>query len=143
MRHAAALVLLVGYAVFVLDLTLLQFPALRPTHNAIPFKSMNRDWHSGGSPFVWNLVGNLVAFLPIGVVPSAIRWKRTGIGRAAAFSLAFSTLIESLQYFSGHRVADVDDLILNTAGGILGYSLLAIRARRVRARRERGARADA
>jgi glycopeptide antibiotics resistance protein len=31
-----------------------------------------------------------------------------------------------LQYFTGRRVADVDDLILNTAGGVLGYRILSM-----------------
>jgi glycopeptide antibiotics resistance protein len=29
-----------------------------------------------------------------------------------------------VQYCTGRRVADVDDLILNTVGGVLGYGLL-------------------
>ncbi|MHB1561431.1 MAG: VanZ family protein [Isosphaeraceae bacterium] len=128
---------------FLLDLTLLRFPASRPGHNAIPFRSVIHDWRSGGSPFVWNFVGNLVAFLPFGMIPSSLRWRRTGVGPAAAFSLACSALIESIQYLSGRRVADVDDLILNTAGGMLGYGLLTLCARLMRLRRERGARARA
>lgn len=133
-RRAAVLVLLAGYVVFLLDLALLLFPTSRPEHNAIPFRSVIHDWQSGGSPFVWNFVGNLVAFLPFGMIPSALRWRRTGVGQAAAFSLACSALIESIQYFSGRRVADVDDLILNTVGGILGYGLLTLCARLMRAR---------
>ncbi len=134
MRRAAALVVLAGYVVFLLDLALLRFPAARPEHNAIPFRSVIRDWRSGGSLFVWNFVGNLVAFVPFGMIPSALWGRRTGIFQAAAFSLACSALIESIQYFSGRRVADVDDLILNTVGGILGYGLLTLCARLMRAR---------
>jgi hypothetical protein len=35
-------------------------------------------------------------------------------------------LIESVQFSTGRRVADVDDIILNTAGGILGYYALSL-----------------
>jgi glycopeptide antibiotics resistance protein len=34
-----------------------------------------------------------------------------------------------VQYWSGRRVADVDDLILNTIGGVLGYCALRLAMR--------------
>ena len=40
------------------------------------------------------------------------------------FCLCLSAMIEVGQYVSGRRVADVDDLILNTLGGLLGYLTL-------------------
>ncbi len=123
-RRVACLVLLTGYVVFLLNLALLQYHSSAPVHNAIPLNSIIHDWREGGRPFVWNFVGNLVAFLPIGMIPSAIRWRRTGVWKAASFSLAFSAMIESIQYITGRRVCDVDDLILNTLGGILGYQIL-------------------
>ena len=42
----------------------------------------------------------------------------------AVFSLSISFVIEVGQYISGRRVPDVDDLILNTLGGMLGYLAL-------------------
>ena len=39
-------------------------------------------------------------------------------------------MIEVVQYGSGRRVADVDDLILNTAGGVLGYCILRLSSSR-------------
>ncbi len=41
-------------------------------------------------------------------------------------------MIEVVQYTSGRRVADVDDLILNTLGGLLGYGVLALSMRLMR-----------
>ncbi len=37
------------------------------------------------------------------------------------WGLGVSLLIEVLQGISGRRVADVDDVILNTLGGLMGY----------------------
>jgi len=37
------------------------------------------------------------------------------------FGLSLSLAIEGGQYLSGRRVTDVDDLILNTLGSLLGY----------------------
>jgi glycopeptide antibiotics resistance protein len=39
------------------------------------------------------------------------------------FSLGLSLVIEGGQLYSGRRTPDVDDLILNSLGGFLGYLL--------------------
>lgn len=68
---------------------------------------------------VVNVVGNVLVFAPMGFcVPDLWRRRRPVLtGTAAAFLLSLS--IEVVQLFS-HRATDVDDLILNTAGGLLG-----------------------
>ncbi len=84
---------------------------------------MVRDWQTGGWPFVVNFVGNIVAFVPMGLIPPLLRKRPTALWQAASFSLAISLLIETGQLVSGRRVPDVDDLILNTLGGTLGFLL--------------------
>ena len=72
------------------------------------------------------LVMNFIFFLPLGFY-IAYRSRRS-LGRAASTALVVSLVIEVTQG-SGlwglapcpYRVADVDDLILNTAGGIAGW----------------------
>ena len=59
----------------------------------------------------------------MGFLPPLIRVRRTAAWQVALFSLALSMSIEVSQYVSGIRWADVDDLILNTLGGMLGYGL--------------------
>jgi glycopeptide antibiotics resistance protein len=129
LRRAAILVPLSTYVMFLLDLALLRFPSRHPTHNVVPLHSMIGDWRSGGFPFVVNFLGNIVAFMPIGMIPTLARPRWAGAWQAALFSLAFSAMIEAVQYTSGRRVADVDDLILNTLGGLLGYSMLSLSLR--------------
>lgn len=68
-----------------------------------------------------NVVGNLVAFMPLGFLWPIFRRGRTNAWRVGGLSAAVSLLIETLQYGSGRRIADVDDLLLNTLGGLLGY----------------------
>ncbi len=119
-----SLLLLSIYVLFLFDLTLFQFPTGHPRPNLIPLRSIVGDWRTGGWIFVVNFLGNIVAFLPIGVLLSVARPGRTTVWHAASFSLLLSAIIESGQYISGHRVADVDDLILNTLGGLLGYVTL-------------------
>jgi glycopeptide antibiotics resistance protein len=123
-RRALVLSLISLYILFILDLALLQFPSRHPAPNAVPLRSIFGDWRTGGREFLVNFVGNIVAFIPIGMIPPMARLRRAGVWHSAVFCLSLSAMIETLQYVSGRRVADVDDLILNTAGGILGYFLV-------------------
>jgi glycopeptide antibiotics resistance protein len=123
-RRILLLLLLTLYVVFLLDLALFQFPGVNPPPNFIPLHSMIGDWSRGGREFVVNFVGNIVAFIPIGLIPPLARPRQATARHAALFSLSLSAIIEVAQYASGRRVADVDDLILNTLGGLLGYFLL-------------------
>jgi glycopeptide antibiotics resistance protein len=132
LRRKVLLLLLSSYVFFLLDLALLRFHNRNPAHNVVPFHSIIGDWKSGGRPFVVNFVGNVVAFIPIGMIPPLAWPRRAGAWQAALFSLAFSAMIEAVQYSSGRRVADVDDLILNTLGGLLGYGVLSLSFRLMR-----------
>ncbi len=73
-----------------------------------------------------NFLGNIVAFVPMGLIPPLIRRRPTSAWQVAIFGFSLSLAIESGQCVSGRRVCDVDDLILNTAGTVLGYYSLAI-----------------
>jgi glycopeptide antibiotics resistance protein len=121
MRRTVVLLCLIVYLLFLLDLALLQFPSNNPPPNFIPLHSIIDDWRAGGRQFVVNFVGNLVAFMPIGLIPPLIPRRRMTAWHVALFCLFVSAIIEVGQYVSGRRVADVDDLILNTLGGLLGY----------------------
>ena len=125
MKRRAILAAVLGvYIIFLLDIALIRFPAARPQPNWIPFRSIIHDWRNGGWGFLVNFVGNLVAFLPMGLLPPLIRRKRTALSQVSLFSLSISVAIESGQYLSGRRVPDVDHLILKTLGGARGYLAL-------------------
>ena len=126
LRRAVVLSLLSMYVLFLLDLALLQFPSPHPAPNPIPLRSIIGDWRAGGREFVVNFLGNIVAFMPIGMIPLLARPRWTRVWPAALLSLSLSVLIEAVQFSTGRRVADVDDIILNTAGGILGYYALSL-----------------
>jgi glycopeptide antibiotics resistance protein len=130
-RRIILAIVLGVYIIFLLDIALFHFQASHPRANWVPFRSIIHDWRNGGWGFVVNFVGNLVAFLPMGLLPPLIRPRRTTLWQVALFSLSISFAIEAGQYISGRRVPDVDDLILNTLGGVLGY--LAQSCRRARA----------
>lgn len=98
-----------------------------PEANLVPFRSIIRDWNVGGWPFVINFVGNIVAFVPMGLLPPFIFERRVKLWHVLVLSLGLSLVIEGGQLYSGQRTPDVDDLILNSLGGCLGYLLIRTR----------------
>lgn len=68
-----------------------------------------------------NLFGNILAFMPMGVMipssfPSADRWWEILL-----HSFWLSLCLELFQLVSHFGAFDVDDIILNTLGGMLGF----------------------
>lgn len=78
-------------------------------------------------PFVGfvNIVGNIVMFMPLAMLVPLLDRRWDGFWRMAFFGLVCSLGIECLQYVLATRTADVDDLVLNTLGTMMGYRLFA------------------
>lgn len=70
---------------------------------------------------VQNIVGNFVPFIPFGaLLPSSIKFFRSFL-KATLFYIGFSLMIEVAQFFTSLGTFDVDDLLLNTLGAIVGF----------------------
>ncbi|MFE9841597.1 VanZ family protein [Streptomyces goshikiensis] len=74
---------------------------------------------------VRQLGGNLLLGLPFGVLLPVLLPPARGLLRVAVVTLCLMTLVELIQgaLVTG-RVFDIDDVILNTAGALLGYLLI-------------------
>lgn len=94
--------------------------------NLVPFATVKSMLRFGSfSQKLINLAGNVLIFIPLGCLLPAL-WKRLRrCWKTIPLCAAVSLLIESVQLFVGRSV-DVDDLILNTLGGALGYLLFAL-----------------
>ena len=78
----------------------------------------------GGSWSAYMVVANTMIFLPMGFFPALLwRGNRCMLGLLTGFCTSFC--VEFLQLFVG-RATDIDDLILNTLGGLLGGLLCLI-----------------
>ena len=84
-----------------------------------------------------NLVGNVLAFVPFGMLIRWVRGKKTGFFTATLAAFTFSLCIELIQLITKLGVFDVDDIIMNTFGGMLGYIIYYILARFDRKRRKK------
>lgn len=70
--------------------------------------------------FILNVIGNVVIFAPIGMFAPYL--FKTDLKHTALFGLLISLTIEGGQ-LPLPRTTDVDDLILNTTGAVVGYGI--------------------
>lgn len=70
-----------------------------------------------------NLIGNTAMFIPLGIVWPAVFKKLDTHGKVIAAGFGASLTIELLQLPFFDRATDIDDLILNTLGYLMGYGI--------------------
>ena len=93
---------------------------IRHKPNFIPFIEILQVYSMGFQRMMLQIAINLLLLAPLGfLLPVQLR-KFRSFPRTVLTVLAVSLLIETLQYFIG-RSADIDDVIMNTVGGMLGY----------------------
>ena len=88
------------------------------TSNFIPFKEIFR-YSFGSKLFIKNVLGNMIMFIPFGFFVSYFL-KLDKVYIIGIVLLITSVTIEWTQLVIG-RVFDIDDIILNLVGGIIGY----------------------
>lgn len=88
--------------------------------NLMPFREILR-YDIGTTSFYKQVVGNIILFIPFGYfVTSYCNIKN--LGTITIVTISSSFVIELVQHFIG-RSFDVDDIILNVVGGIIGFLL--------------------
>ena len=99
-------------------------------YNLIPFAEIRRFWvyrkQVGLMAAFLNLGGNVVGFMPFGFLLPVLseKMRRFWVTVPLGFSLSLS--VECVQLAAKVGSFDVDDIILNTLGVILGYAAFRI-----------------
>lgn len=75
------------------------------------------------SEILINVIGNTTMFVPIGIVWPSVFKKLDSHGKVIVAGVGFSFCIEILQLPFYDRVSDIDDLILNSLGYLVGYGI--------------------
>ena len=89
-------------------------------YNLVPFTEIFR-YDIGSMNFYFNVVGNIAIFIPFGYfISNYIKPKR--ILPILLVSAVSSATIEFVQFCIG-RSFDIDDILLNTVGAIIGFLL--------------------
>lgn len=77
---------------------------------------------------VTNLIGNLLMFVPMGMaLPVLFNKKFNRLWKVIGFVIILVLIIEIIQFITFTGAADIDDLILNTIGSIIGYGIIKIK----------------
>ena len=89
--------------------------ALQP----VTLRTTLEELRAGAWPFAYHVAGNMIWFVPLGMILSRRRtiWQTLAIGAAVSLGL------EAMQWMLGTGVSDVDDVLLNALGALLGAAL--------------------
>jgi glycopeptide antibiotics resistance protein len=97
-------------------------------YNIVPFQTIKMyitHFHSFNfSTWVINLFGNIGVFIPFGVMMPALLRKARRFFPFLRLFLTALIVLELLQMVTHVGSFDVDDLILNSLGAVIGYLLL-------------------
>lgn len=91
---------------------------MHPEFNLVPLI----DIVNNPLAYIRNTILNIVLFMPPGFLLSVLWKEYRSLRMTAAAGFLLSLFIEILQIFS-FRLTDVDDLITNTVGAVLGYCI--------------------
>lgn len=133
----AYLALLVKVIVFKLPIDLAQLPELNIWNqlsqgNYVPFKTILI--YLSGEPS-WNIAirnigGNIVPFIPLGIFIPLIHKRLSKWKYVFIISFILSLMLEGMQVLLQTGVFDIDDILLNTLGVVVGFgTFLYLRSR--------------
>ncbi|WP_051250829.1 VanZ family protein [Paenibacillus harenae] len=90
--------------------------------NLIPFYEITRTMQKATNHSLFNLIGNVVIFIPFGFFRGLMSKNKKLSGMSViVYSFGLSLILESAQAIFAIGRFDVDDLILNSGGGLLGF----------------------
>lgn len=99
-------------------------------YNLVPLKEIKRFIkyrdELGTFAVITNLAGNVIGFIPFGLIFPIINRRTRNFFLITMLSFEFSLLVETVQLVLKVGSFDVDDIILNTLGGMIGYLIFCI-----------------
>ncbi|MGN6291466.1 MAG: VanZ family protein [Chitinophagaceae bacterium] len=86
------------------------------------FATINRisNSHMNDRYKYWNIGGNILGFVPLGFLLSVLLFRNGKIFKTILAVFLISLFFETIQLYTGLGIFDVDDLLLNTLGGLFG-----------------------
>jgi glycopeptide antibiotics resistance protein len=139
LKRESVLFLFYVYIICVLLITMFPIPISQYKHlrlipvNFIPFVNTTQEFvknlSSGKNNMIefalQNIIGNVILFIPLGILLPLISNKVHSLKKMIVIAFLFSLFIEFIQFisfqFGIYRTADIDDIILNILGAVLGF----------------------
>lgn len=123
-------IILLTYFLFFAESTGRTYEGRAYHYNLILFKEIKRfiiyRKSLGTMAVVLNLLGNIAAFIPFGMIMPVMHRRFRSFLYMTLLTFEFSFGVELIQLVAKVGSFDVDDLLLNTIGGMLGYLAFAV-----------------
>jgi glycopeptide antibiotics resistance protein len=148
--HTFVALTLGAFAIVVLALTLFPFPTsgryiaetrangFGPLMSTVPLQTIRKAVANGSSTAALQVIGNALMLAPLAILlpmlrPGLARWRRIiPICFAVSCAIELVQLGVSLAMGIHYKSFDVDDILLNTVGGVVGFSVFLLGKRIVR-----------
>lgn len=128
MKNKYLIIIIILYLALLIKLIVFKYPPGMTfsvaNANLMPFRTI-LDYLSGEPTWrvaMRNLLGNIVLFIPFGFLLAfgyqTIKWRKVLL-----IGLSIGTSLELLQVIFKSGIFDIDDIILNFLGVVLGYLL--------------------
>lgn len=121
LRKAFFGLLLSFYISQVIGITLLNRVMEEEVRYDLNFFEVYKIAFEGNSVFATQLIGNVVMFIPFGLLLPLCFESLDGFFRVLFVSLLFSLFIETVQLFTHTGIFELPDLMNNTVGGVIGF----------------------
>lgn len=134
-RVIIAGVVLSAYIAVVVGLTLLNRTPSEEHRTILKLFWSYGAWIQGSEKALWEIIGNIVMLIPYGILLPILYQKFRKFQWILAASFIFTLLIEVSQYLTCRGWFELDDLIHNTIGGLIGFQFFQIARKMYRRRR--------
>ncbi|MDO4565333.1 MAG: VanZ family protein [Clostridia bacterium] len=125
---------LTGYALMLAWVVFLWAPTFETIDwehriNLTPFSELIYAYECDGGAWSSQVMWNVFLFIPLGfLLPCVFQRFRSGAWKTILFCLGLTICIETVQLLIG-RTADVDDVLANLVGGVMGHAVHVILCR--------------
>ncbi|MEE0931819.1 MAG: VanZ family protein [Clostridium sp.] len=75
---------------------------------------------------LYNVIGNILLFIPLGFCIPLFFNKKNKLSKVILYGFTASLIIEVLQLFTPYNITDIDDIIFNTFGTVIGFIIFNI-----------------
>lgn len=69
----------------------------------------------------YNVIGNIVLFVPLGFLIPLLFKKKNSVLNIVIYGFITSLIIELIQLVTAYNITDIDDIIFNSLGAVLGF----------------------
>ncbi len=123
------------YFLILVNLTIFKFEELiinfdtRFYINYIPFVETIKRFRNDFADIhisLYNVIGNILLFIPLGFCIPLFFNKKNKLSKVILYGFTASLTIEVLQLFTPYSITDIDDIIFNTLGTVIGFIIFNI-----------------